>query len=149
MINIKHFDSNLLKIDKKLYKNIGIYYIGYIRMKIFDYIHIHSVNPLYLIIDKVDWYTEEEKNGNKYLFLTSTDKNKKVLTKYTELWDGIKNLIEKINDKPVEYGKDFMKIKFNFDDNLPLNKILRLHNLTIIVRSVFQEYNKYYPQIFF
>ena len=91
---------------------------------------------------------KKKKNGNKYLFLTSTDKNKKVLTKYTELWDGIKNLIEKINDKPVEYGKDFMKIKFNFDDNPPLNKILRLHNLTIIVRSVFQEYNKYYPQVF-
>ena len=38
-----------------------------------------------------------------------------------------------------------MKIKFNSDDNLPLNKMLRLHNLTIVVRSVFQEGNKYYP----
>ena len=40
-----------------------------------------------------------------------------------------------------------MKIKFNSDDNLPLNKILKLHNLTIVVRSVFQE-NRYYLQVF-
>ena len=41
-----------------------------------------------------------------------------------------------------------MKIKFNSDDNSPLNKVLKIHNLTIIVRSVFQEDNKYYPQVF-
>ena len=61
------------------------------------------------------------------------------MTKYTELWEDIKNLIEKVNDKPCEYGKDFMKIEFKSDNNLPLNKTLRLHNLTRIVGSVFQE----------
>ena len=60
--------------------------------------------------------------------MVSTDKNKEVLIKYTELWDKIKNLTKKINDKPGEYQKDFMKIKFNSNDNLPLNKILKLHN---------------------
>ena len=70
------------------------------------------------------------------------------MTKYTELWDKIKSLIEKRNDKPGEYGKDFVDIKFISDDNLPLNKILKLHNLTIVVRSVFQEDNKYSPQFF-
>ena len=60
-----------------------------------------------------------------------------------QLWDGIKNMIEKINNKPDEYGKYFVKIKFNSDDNLSLNKILRLYNSTIIVISVFQEDNKY------
>ena len=55
MINIEDFDSCLLKIDKKSYKNIDIYYIGYITIKkIDDYDNIYSVNPLYLIIDKVD-----------------------------------------------------------------------------------------------
>ena len=55
MINIKNFDSNLLKIDKKSYQNIDIYYIGYITIKnIGDYESIHSVNPLYFIIGKVD-----------------------------------------------------------------------------------------------
>ena len=47
-----------------------------------------------------------------------------------------------------EYKKDFMKIKFNSDDNLPLNKMLKLCMLTVIVRSVFQD-GKYYPQVFF
>ena len=54
MINIKYFDSNLLEIDKKSYKNIDTYYIGYITKKDFDYMNIHSVNPLYIIIDGVD-----------------------------------------------------------------------------------------------
>ena len=54
MINIKYFDWNLLKIDKKSYKNIAFYYIGYITMKYSDYVKINSVNPLYMIIDKVD-----------------------------------------------------------------------------------------------
>ena len=109
-------------------------------MKDYDYAKINSVNPLYLIIDKVDG-SIEAKNGNKYLTLVSTNKNKEVLIKYKELWDGIKNLI-----KSGEYGKDFMKIKFNSDDNLPLNKRLKIHNMAIVIRSVFEEDGKYYPQ---
>ena len=69
----------------------------------------------------IDGYIEE-KNGSKYLTFASTDKNKEILKKYTELCDGIKRLIDKIDDKPGEYRKDFMNIKFNSDDNLPLNK---------------------------
>ena len=64
----------------------------------------------------------------------------------TELWDGIRNFIEKINNVSGEYGKDFMKIKFNSDDSLPLNKTRKLDNITIISRSVFEEDGKYYPQ---
>ena len=86
MIDIKNFNSNLLKIDKKLYKNFDIYYIGYITMK--DHVNIHSVNPLYLIIGEVDEYIEEN-NEYRYLIFASTDKNKEILTKYTELWDKI------------------------------------------------------------
>ena len=48
----------------------------------------------------------------------------------------------------VEYEKDFMKTKFNSDDNLPLNKKLNLHNITTFIRSVFEEDGKYYPQVF-
>ena len=72
---------------------------------------------------------------------------KEVLEKYTELWDGIKYQIKTINGgKSIEYEKDFMKIKFSSDDNLPLNQILKLRMLTVIVRSVFQEDNKYDTQ---
>ena len=65
MINIANFDPNLLKIDKKSYKNIDIYDIGYITMKESDYVKIKSGNSLYLIISEVDGHFEE-KNANKY-----------------------------------------------------------------------------------
>ena len=62
MINLKDFDSNLLKIDKKHYKGITIYYIGYIMIKkIDDYENIYSVNPLYLRINHVSGYIEKKK----------------------------------------------------------------------------------------
>ena len=79
IIGLKDFDAKLLKIDKKSYKNIDIYYTGYItKNKIDDYERIYSVNPLYLRIDLANGYTEE-KNGNKYLIFDSTDENKEVL----------------------------------------------------------------------
>ena len=71
----------MLKIDKKSYKNIGICNIGYITIKkIDDYENIYSVNPLYLIVNHADGYIEE-KNGNKYLVLDSTDENQRVTKK--------------------------------------------------------------------
>ena len=60
MINIKDFDPHLLKIDKKLYKNIGIYYIGCITVKDSYYLKINSVNPSYLIISEV-WIYQRKK----------------------------------------------------------------------------------------
>ena len=62
-------------------------------------------------------------------------------------WNGIKKLIVKRDNKSGEYGRDYMKTKFNSDD-LPVDKPLKFHNLTIVVRSVFEEDDKYYPQIF-
>ena len=136
MITIEVFDSTLLKIDKKSYKNIDIYYIGYIIKKISDY-----ENPLYLIIGEVDGHIEE-KNGSKYLIFDFTDENKAVLEKYTERWDGIQNEFETINGgKEGEHGKYFMKIKFDTDDN-------KLHMLTIIVRPAFEEDRKFCPQVY-
>ena len=67
----------------------------------------------------------KEKNGSKYLVFDSTDEIKEVLKKYTETWDGIRNEIEAINgSKKGEYDKDFIKIKLNTDNNLPLSKPL-------------------------
>ena len=77
MINIKDFNLSLIKIDKKSYKNIGIYYIGYIATKDSDNVKINSVNPLYLIIGEVDGCIEEN-NGNTYLTFASTHKNRKL-----------------------------------------------------------------------
>ena len=72
-----------------------------------------------------------------------------MLEKYLKIWDEIKYHIQTINaDKSGEYEKYYMKIKFNSDDDLLFNIILKLHNLKIIVRSVFEEGGKYYPQVF-
>ena len=149
MINIEHSDSSLLKIGKKSYRNIDIYYIEYMKIKsISDYKSINSVNPLSFIIGEVDGYIEE-KNGNKYLTFASAGKNKEVITKYKKLSDEIKYLNKTISgDKTDKYEKYFMKIKFNSDDNLPLNKILKLHMLTVIVRLDFQDDGQYYRQVF-
>ena len=81
MINIKDFEPNLLKIDKKSYKNIDIYYIGYITIKkIDDYESIYSVNLLYLRINHASGCIEE-KYRNKYLIFNSVNENKEVLKK--------------------------------------------------------------------
>ena len=64
-------------------------------------------------------------------------KKKKVLKKYFEIWDGIKKKMKAINGaKETDYGKDYMKIKFNSDDDLPLNKLLNFR-LMIIMIDVF------------
>ena len=134
---------------KKLYKDIGIYNIGYITIKkIGDCENIYSANPLYLRITHARGYIEEI-NGNKYLVFDSTDGNKKLLKKYNDVFNRIRDEIKTINGgKENDYEKDYMKIKFNSDDNLPLNKPLKFHLMTITFRSVFQKDGKLYPQVF-
>ena len=76
IIDIDNFDAKLLKIDKKSYKDIGFYNIGYVtKKKIDDCMNINSVNPLYLGITRVNGYMEE-KGANKYLVHDSTDEKK-------------------------------------------------------------------------
>ena len=80
-INLKNFRSNLLKIDKKSYKDIGIYNIGYIRIKKNgDCENIYSFNPLYLLINHADGYIEEIA-VIEYLIFDSTDDNKELKDK--------------------------------------------------------------------
>ena len=103
---------------------------------------------MYLRINHASGYIEE-KNGNKYLIFDSVDENKEVLKKYADVWDGIKSKIKAINGgKENDYGKDYMKIKFDSDDDLPLNKPIKFHPITIIIRSVFEEDGKFYPYLF-
>ena len=107
-IDLKDFDVRLLKIDKKDYNEIDIYYIGYVTIKkIGDYNNINSVNPLYLMINEMIGHFEE-KNGNKYLVLDDTDEKKEVSQKYEEVWEGVKKEIETINGgKKIKHVKDF------------------------------------------
>ena len=98
---------------------------------------------MYLLIDHASGYIEE-KNGNKYLIFDSVDENKELQKKYNDVWNGIKE----VSDSECDYEKDYMKIKFNSDDDLPLNKPLKFHLMTIIIRCVFSEGGKFYPQVF-
>ena len=81
----------MLKIDRKSYKNIGIYNIGYITIKkIDDCENIYSVNPLYLLINHASGYIAEEENENKYLIFDSTDENKELLKNTQMFWMELK-----------------------------------------------------------
>ena len=145
IINLKDFDPKLLKLDKKSSMNISIYYIDYVTKK--PEYNINSVNPLYLLIDKLDGFIEE-KESSKYLNISLTHNNNDLLIKYVEVWCGIKDQIKKINNGSVgEYAKDYLKIKFDCDDNLSPNKILKFRILTIIMRNVFEKDGKYCAQI--
>ena len=145
IIDLENFKSNLLKIDKKSYKDIGIYNIGYITIKkIDDCENIYSVNPLDLLINHASGYIEE-KDANKYLIFDSTDENKELLNNYTDVWNGIKDKIKEGSGE-CDYEEDYMKIKFNSD--FPSNKPLKFHLMTITIRSVFEEDGKLYPQVF-
>ena len=87
------------------------------------------------MIDKIKGHFEEV-DGNKYLIISS--ENGDIMQKYQDVFDGIKEIIKKINDygQPIKYNDNYMKIKFNTDDNIPLNKIIYFRRITIIIRSV-------------
>ena len=105
------------------------------------------MNPLSLLVNHANGFIEE-KNGNKYLIFDSTDENKELLKKFNGVWNGIKDKIKEVNSDECDYEKDYLKIKFNSDDDLPLNKPLKFHNMTITIRSVFEEDGKLYLQVF-
>ena len=81
IINIKDFDPNNIKIDEKSYKNIPIYYTAYVTIKDSKHVKINSVNPLDLMLNKINGYFEEF-NGNNYITLVSTNKSKKMIKKF-------------------------------------------------------------------
>ena len=89
----------------------------------------------------------EEKGSNKCLIFDSTDEKKELLKKYSCTFDVLTDEIKKIEDDWLEYRKDYTKIKFNSDDNLPLNKPLKFY-MTVTIRCVICEENKLYPQVF-
>ena len=75
IININNFDLDKIKIEQKSNKNILVYYIGYVTIKDSKYVQVNSVNPLYLIFNRVNRYFEKI-NGNRYLALVLTNESK-------------------------------------------------------------------------
>ena len=83
---------------------------------------------------------------NIFVIFDSTDENKKLLRKLNYAWNGIKNKIEEVSGNKYDYKKYYTEIIFNSDDDLPLNKSLKFHNMTTTIRSVFKD-GKLYPQV--
>ena len=90
----------------------------------------------------------KKKNGCKCYIFDSVDVNNELLKKYNYVWNGIRDKIKKLSSDENDYEKDYIKIKFNSDDNLQLNKLLKFYSMTITIRSVFDEDGKLYPQVF-
>ena len=112
-----------------------------------DCYDVNSVNSLYLRIDNASGYIKKAWT-DKCLILDSTDENKDLFKKYNDVFNGLIDKTKKIDDDWLEYTKDFIKIKFSSDDNLPLNKPLKFYQMTVTIRCVFSEKNKLYPQVF-
>ena len=107
---------------------------------------INSVNPLYLIIRKVNGFFEEIIKS-KYLTLVAISESKEKIKKYEELWSRIRYLIRSITNSSDDYDQKYMEIKFNLDEELPLIKTIEIPSMIIVVRATFHENNKYYPQV--
>ena len=148
MTNIKKLNTNLLGINQISFTSTeSVVYDIYLKdLLIYEYFKdLDGLTSLYLVFNHADVYFKEN-NENKCLIFASTNKNKEALENYTELWDKPKNKTETIKGiESIKYEKDFMKTRFKSDNSLPLGKIINIPLYVIIVKSVFQENDKYYP----
>ena len=98
------------------------------------------------MISRIKGYFEEV-DGDKYLIISS--KNGDIMQKYQRGFGGIKEIIKKINNygQPINYDENYMKTKFNTDDNIPLKKVIYFPTITIMISSVTKKDDKYYPQL--
>ena len=87
-----------------------------------------------------------EINGNKYLTLVPTNESKEKIKKLEELWRKVRDLIWSVVKNSDNYDEKYMKIKFHFDDELPLNKMIEIPSMIIVLKAVFHENNKYCSQ---
>ena len=146
IIYIDNFNPNLLKVEKKNFLDYNVYNILYVTKK--PEYNINSVNLLYLCMRYLKGFIDEL-DGKKYLNISLADNDNDVIIKYLEAFDGIKDNIKKLKDGlPVAYDKNYMKIQLETNDVLPLNKLMKFHALTIVIRQVFEKGNVFYLQIF-
>ena len=126
-LNLDEFDGSKIKVDRKNFNDINVYYLGYEYKKtITECNEINSVNLWYLII------------------FGDTD----VLRKFANIWKSIRAKIEENTGSIVQYDQNYMRIKFESNDNLPTDNIVNMHQVTIIIRSVFAPNGKFSPQLF-
>ena len=135
----------MIKVDKRGSRiGVDIYYIGYIVNK--PQYNINSINPLYLILKDVNCTVEKiEGSSDRYLVIDLS--NKDVLNAFDDMFNFISNKINKIDgDDTQVYG--YIRLKSNSDVNLPLDKLIKFHTLTVTVACVIRKANKFYPEIY-
>ena len=135
----------MIKVNKRETRtDADIYHIGYIVGK--PRYNINSVNPLHLILKDVTCTVEKiEGSSDRYLLIDLS--NKDALNVFDDMFNFISNKINKIDgdDKKV-YG--YIRLKFNSDVDLPLDKLIKFHTLTVIVAGFTRKGNKFYPEIY-
>ena len=149
IIYINDFDVNSLEIIKRKSRiGANIYYTGYVLNPDYDY---DTINPLYLVINRLISYIEEIKgSSDKYLVVAKSVCNKDIISVLDTVWRSIEN---KINPKPSIYPNyieinDYDKFRFNCDIDLPLDTSIEFRSLVINVSCVIEKENEYYPEIY-
>ena len=146
MINLDEFDGSKIKVDRKNFNDIDIYYLGYeYKKKITECNEMNSVNPLYLRIKYMKGQFKKGKSDNIWYLIIFGDAN--VLRKFA--------IFGKVLEPKyrwyciiVQFDRNYMRIKFESNDNLPTDTIINMHQVTIIIRSAFAQNGKFYPQLF-
>ena len=134
-------------MTKKDFNDIDIYYLGYeYKKKITECNVMNSVNPVYLKIKYMRGKFKKDKNDNAWYLIIYGDAD--ILRKFSNIWKSVRAKIEENTDDIIQYDKDYMKIKFESNDILPTDNIINMHQVTIIIRLVFQKGKKLYPQIY-
>ena len=146
IIDLDEFDESKIKVDKKDFNDIDIYYLGYEhKKKISECNVINSVNPLYLRIVDIKGQFEKGKDDAWYLVISDKDD---VYKKLVDILESIKNKITEKTWDALKYDKDYMKIKFESNNIFPTDKDVNIYAATIIIRAIFAQDGKYYPQLF-
>ena len=145
IVYINDFDSNLLEVIKRESRiGANIYYIGYVFNPNYDY---NTINPLYFIINRLIGYIEEIEGFNdKYLVVTKSMHNRKIIHSFDTIWSHIEHKINPNNFNNNNI-KDYDKLRFNSDVDLPTDILIEFRSLVINVSCVIEKDGKYYPEI--
>ena len=144
IINLDEFDVSKIKVDKKDFNDINIYYLGFEhKKKISECDVINSANPLYLRIVNTNGQFKKGKDDVWYLLISDD-----IFKKLVDIFESIKNIITEKTGNAVDYDKDYMKIKFESNNIFPEGKDVNVRMATITIRAIFAQDGKYYPQLF-
>ena len=149
IVYINDFDSNLLEIIKRESRiGANIYYIGYVLNPHYDY---NTIDPLYFVINRLIGFIEKiEGSNDKYLVITKSMRNRKIINSFDNIWSHIENKINpnNFNNSNNNKIKDYDKLRFNSDIDLPLDTLIEFRSLIINVSCVIEKDGKYYPEIY-